>query len=431
MALYQIVLPKMGESVAEATLISYNINVGDHVEEDDTIADVATDKVDTEIPSPVSGIVKELLHKKDDLIKVGQVLAVIEMAGAEGTNKPSLIKADETIINSPTSEEAIPQEAKAPNKPASKGTKQENKNEIFLSPLVKNIVAQENLKIEDISKIKGTGVDNRITKNDILNYIDKKQTIHNTETKSTPIAQPKVAANPTDTVIQMDRMRKLIADHMVMSKKVSPHVTTFLEVDVTNLVNWRKAIKEDFLSKHQQRITFTPIFFHLIAKAVLDFPLINSTIDGDNIIVKKNINIGMAAALPSGNLIVPVLKNVDHKSIIGLATEINQLTAKARSNALAPDDVKHGTLTVSNIGTFGNDAGTPIINQPQAAIIALGAINKKPAVVETHIGDIIAIRQRMILSISFDHRIIDGYYGGSFLRKVGDYFEAFDPNTKI
>ncbi len=428
MSLYQIVLPRMGESVEEAILISYNFNVGDIVSEDDTIADVATDKVDTEIPSPVAGTIKELPYQKDDIIKVGQVIAIVETAKNHGDNPAT----NPTRSDDRAPDNTVTTEPKQQHIESKTSIKTEN--EVFLSPLVKTIISQEKLNIDEISKITGTGLNNRITKRDVLKYIK-----NNKATAHPPTINPDHNANKpnteikntTDTTIQMDRMRKLIADHMVMSKKVSPHVSTFLEVDVTNIVEWRKNIKEQYQNKYNQRLTYTPIFFHLISQAINDFPLINSTIDGENIIIKKDVNLGMAAALPSGNLIVPVIKNADHKNLIGLTEEINYLTQKARENRLDPSDIKDGTFTISNIGTFGNDAGTPIINQPQAAIIALGAINKKPAVVETHIGDIIAIRQRMILSISFDHRIIDGYYGGSFLRKIGDYFENFDINTKI
>lgn len=438
MALYKLLLPKMGESISEATLISYNKKVGDRIEEDDTIADVATDKVDSEVPSPVSGVIKELPHQIDDAIAIGDVLALIETDGDEDSEHIS----DEAIDLPLTKEvrvEQTPVSKAGIIAPTANTSSQESLEQY--SPLVRTICAKENIPLAELVNLQGTGLNGRITKKDILAYVNNKVLQSHQSPVIREVAQPAIISkskpstseqsNSTDTVIEMDRMRRMIADHMVHSKHTSPHVSTFLEIDVTNIVEWRKKNKELFLKKYDQKLTYTPIFFEAISKAIADFPGINASTSDNRVILKKDINIGMAAALPTGNLIVPVIKNADRKSLIGLATEVNDLAARARLNKLAPDEIKGGTFTVSNIGTFGNDAGTPIINQPQAAILALGAINKKPAVVETEIGDVIAIRHRMILSISFDHRIVDGFLGGSFLRRVGDYMEQFDSNTKI
>jgi len=438
MALYKLLLPKMGESISEATLISYNKKVGDRIEEDDTIADVATDKVDSEVPSPVSGVIKELPHQVDDAIAIGDVLALIETDGDIDSEHISDDTIDMPMTKMPPAKDTL--EAKAGIKsPVASKVSQEPVEQY--SPLVRTICTKENIPLAELEHLQGTGLNGRITKKDILAYVNNRTQQSRQSPVTREVAQPALiskskpstseSSNSTDTVIEMDRMRRMIADHMVHSKHTSPHVSTFLEVDVTNIVEWRKKNKELFLKKYDQKLTYTPIFFEAISKAITDFPGINASTSDNTVILKKDINIGMAAALPTGNLIVPVIKNADRKSLIGLATEVNDLAARARLNKLAPDEVKGGTFTVSNIGTFGNDAGTPIINQPQAAILALGAINKKPAVVETEIGDVIAIRHRMILSISFDHRIVDGFLGGSFLRRVGDYMEQFDSNTKI
>lgn len=440
MAVYKLLLPRMGESITEATLIEYHVSVGDTIEEDDIIAEVATDKVDSEVPSPVTGKVLELPHSKDDVVQVGEVLALIEI---DGDDAPSTIPAEKpkaVKVETPAATTSTPVET---TNTAAQHSHDDTLTNQHVSPLVRTICREEGIPLSELDHITGTGLNGRITKSDILAYIANKGNkttatpapTPSQPAKSKPAPAAKVATPITTSgnteIVEMDRMRKMIADHMVHSKHTAPHVSTFLEVDVTNIVDWRKKNKDAFQAKYGEKLTFTPIFFEAIVKAIKDYPEINSSINGDQVIIKKDINLGMAAALPSGNLIVPVIKNADHKSLVGLTKDVNDLAARARANKLKPAEIQDGTFTVSNIGTFGNDAGTPIINQPQSAILALGAIKKKPAVVETEIGDVIAIRQRMILSISFDHRIIDGFLGGSFLRRVGDYIEQFDPNTKI
>lgn len=440
MAVYKLLLPRMGESITEATLIEYHVSVGDTIEEDDIIAEVATDKVDSEVPSPVTGKVLELPHSKDDVVQVGEVLALIEIDGDDASSPTPAEKPKAVKVETPAATTSTPVETTTT---AAQHSHDDTLTNQHVSPLVRTICREEGIPLSELDHITGTGLNGRITKSDILGYIANKgnktaatpaptpsQPVKSKPAPSAKVANPITASGNTE-IVEMDRMRKMIADHMVHSKHTAPHVSTFLEVDVTNIVEWRKKNKDAFQAKYGEKLTFTPIFFEAIVKAIKDFPEINSSINGDQVIIKKDINLGMAAALPSGNLIVPVIKNADHKSLVGLTKDVNDLAARARANKLKPAEIQDGTFTVSNIGTFGNDAGTPIINQPQSAILALGAIKKKPAVVETEIGDVIAIRQRMILSISFDHRIIDGFLGGSFLRRVGDYIEQFDPNTKI
>ncbi len=453
MAMTDLIMPKMGESIIEATILNWVKSVGDSVEEDETILEIATDKVDSEIPSPVNGVIKEILFEKDQVVAVGTVIARIATEGEEVAEAPAAAKdspAVETIETStPEPIEQVQQSVQvasataAPEMPvASSGSIKSG--ERFYSPLVKSIAKQEGISQQELDSIPGTGANGRVTKKDMKQYVAQRSNRPTPQISASPIApqqtstQPKTApvmpsfaSSGEDEIVQMDRMRKLIADHMVMSKQTSPHVTSFVEVDVTNIVNWRNRVKASFQKEYGEKITFTPIFMEAVAKAIRDFPMINVSVDGDKIIVKKNINIGMATALPSGNLIVPVIKNADYLSLAGLTKSVNDLAGRARQNKLKPDEIQGGTFTLTNVGTFGNVMGTPIINQPQVAILAVGAIRKKPAVVETEYGDLIAVRQMMFCSLSYDHRVVDGFLGGSFLRKVGDYLEAFDPNQTI
>lgn len=440
-------MPKMGESIMEATILKWNKAIGDTIEMDETVLEIATDKVDTEVPSPVDGVLAEIKYQEGDVVAVGEVIAVISTEGEVVQATPTAAVAEVAheapiAVPAPVPQPAVQTNGQhhAPVAAAAVITTSR-----FYSPLVKNIAQKEGITMSELETIPGTGRDGRVTKKDILSYINGR-----TATPTfiaTPIPQtvavstmPSVSAVPVAAaqsvggdveIIQMDRMRKLISEHMVRSKHTSPHVTSFVETDVTNLVNWRNKIKKQFQEKYGQKITFTPIFVEAVAKAITDFPMINVSVDGDKILRKKNINVGMAAALPSGNLIVPVIKNADHLSLLGLTKSVNDYAARARANKLKPDEIQGGTFTLTNVGTFGNVMGTPIINQPQVAIMATGAIRKKPAVIETEYGDVIAVRQMMFLSLSYDHRVVDGFLGGSFLRKVADYLEAFDVNRGI
>ena len=432
MAEFKVELPKMGESVAEATITSWLKSVGDSIEEDEPIVEIATDKVDSEVPSPCSGILKEILFNENDIVPVGAVFAIIESELNEESSE---------IINKPKEkiEEEIEVEILEPleNLSQEKIKNDYSSSSKFYSPLVKSISAKEGIAKSELENINGTGSNSRVTKKDILSYLksrkDEKTISSPTKQTNTKLDSPKPMYNVSgsDEIIQMDRMRKLIADHMVNSVQTAPHVTSFVEADVTNLVLWRNKIKNQFQEKEGEKLTFTPIFIEAVAKAIRDFPLVNSSIDGDNIIVKNNINIGMATALPSGNLIVPVIQNADQLNLVGLAKKVNDLANRAKLGQLKPDEISAGTYTISNVGTFGNVMGTPIINQPQSAILALGAIQKKPAVIETDSGDLIGIRHKMFLSHSYDHRNIDGALGGQFVRKVADYLESFDINRDI
>jgi 2-oxoglutarate dehydrogenase E2 component (dihydrolipoamide succinyltransferase) len=432
MAEFKVELPKMGESVAEATITSWLKSVGDSIEEDEPIVEIATDKVDSEVPSPCSGILKEILFNENDIVPVGAVFAIIES---------ELKQESSEIINAP--EEKIEEEIEVEIlEPLANLSKEKIKNDYssaskFYSPLVKSIAVKEGIAKSELENINGTGSNSRVTKKDILSYLksrkEEKTISSPTKQTNTKVVSPKPMYNVSgsDEIIQMDRMRKLIADHMVNSVQTAPHVTSFVEADVTNLVLWRNKIKKQFQEKEGEKLTFTPIFIEAVAKAIRDFPLVNSSIDGDNIIVKNNINIGMATALPSGNLIVPVIQNADQLNLVGLAKKVNDLANRAKLGQLKADEISAGTYTISNVGTFGNVMGTPIINQPQSAILALGAIQKKPAVIETDSGDLIGIRHKMFLSHSYDHRNIDGALGGQFVRKVADYLESFDINRDI
>ena len=442
MAQFELVMPKMGESIMEATILKWVKKVGDTVELDETVLEIATDKVDSEVPSPIKGVITQIMFPEDAVAEIGKVIALIATEGAgESKASPSVespvtpavaaaVTKTETISVSSSTNEPIPTSA---------GGK-------FYSPLVKNIAEKEAVSLNELEAINGTGANGRVTKKDILSYVENKTTTveapiinqpavqPTTELKSAPVApasKPAQSYSGNVEIIEMDRMRKLIADHMVMSKQTSPHVTSYVEIDVTEIVNWREKVKSIFDKKYGEKITFTPIFIQAVAKAIADFPMINISVDGTNLIRKKDINIGMAAALPSGNLIVPVIKNADMLNLVGLTKSVNDLANRARANQLKPDEIQGGTFTLTNVGTFGNVMGTPIINQPQVAILAVGAIRKKPAVVETQFGDMIAIRQMMFLSLSYDHRVVDGSLGGSFLRRVGDYLEKFDINQDI
>lgn len=446
MAQIELLLPKMGESVAEATVIKWLVNEGDTIQADQAVIEIATDKVDSEVPAPDAGVISKMLCKEGDVVQVGQPIAIIETGGSAAP-KPVAAAA----ISAPTVESnSTPVSASSSANVAAAAPVEDIKSDRFLSPLVKSIAQKENITNTELNAITGSGANGRITKEDILAYISTGrkaasngvQAAPKVEVKSTPEVNTK-ASTPSqnapapsmsgaDELVEMDRMRKLIADHMVMSKQVSPHVSSFVEADVTNIVLWREKVKEKFLQAYGEKLTYTPILIEAIARAIRELPAINcQVVDGNKILYKKNINIGMAAALPSGNLIVPVIKNADQLNLAGLTRAVNDLANRARKNQLKPDEIQGGTYTVSNVGTFGNVFGTPIINQPQAAILALGAIKKKPAVIETPTGDMIGIRHFMFLSHSYDHRVIDGALGGTFIRRVADFLENFDINRDI
>ena len=442
MAIVDLVMPKMGESIMEATVLKWHKKAGDHIKMDETLLDIATDKVDSEVPSTYAGVITELLYKENDVVPVGAVIAKIDSGvGASATvaapaQELSLLVPQ--IQNTP----AAPQYQSAPSGASNNGAK-------FYSPLVLNIAGKEGISMAELENIPGTGNEGRITKKDILNYVaERDNTVVLPQTSPAPVTEVPLAASATYIsapatrenaapvtgnveIIEMDRMRKLIAEHMVRSKATSPHVTSFTECDVTNIVKWREKAKVPFEKKYGEKITFTPIFFEAIVNCIRKYPMVNCSLDGTRIILKKDINIGMATALPSGNLIVPVIRNADTKNLLGLTKEVNALANAARSNKLKADDTQGGTFTVTNVGTFGSLMGTPIINQPQVAILAVGAIKKRPMVLETADGDVIAIRHMMYLSLSYDHRIVDGSLGASFLTAVANELEAFDPSREI
>ena len=455
MAKFELKLPKMGESVAEATITNWLKEIGDKIEMDEAVLEIATDKVDSEVPSEVSGILIEKLFQKDDLVQVGQTIAIIETDVANA-NEPVSTAAVAEVQKSFEAAQAI----------VDKPTLNYSNSDKFFSPLVKNIAKEEGVSMTELQTIEGTGSEGRVTKEDILAFLKTRTTaptkvapepqteqakiptinfIPSAPETSAPAvietAKPVIAQKQNDTVtkaapsinagdeiIEMDRMRKLIAGYMVASVQTSAHVQSFIEVDVTNIVKWREKVKTDFEKREGEKLTYTPIFMEAVAKAIKDFPGINISVDGDFIIKKKNINLGMAAALPNGNLIVPVIKNADELNIVGMAKAVNDLGTRAKLGKLKPDDTQGGTYTVTNVGTFGSVFGTPIINQPQVGILALGAIRKVPAVIETPEGDFIGIRQKMFLSHSYDHRVVDGALGGSFVKRVAEYLEAFDIN---
>jgi 2-oxoglutarate dehydrogenase E2 component (dihydrolipoamide succinyltransferase) len=442
MAKFDIVMPKLGESIIEATITKWLKAEGDMISEDEVICELATDKVDSEIPSPVEGKLIKILCKEGEVVPVGKLIAIIDMDG------------ENAVVEEPKESEAKPavetklavEEAKAP----------ESTSDRFYSPLVKSIAKQENITSKELELIKGSGKDERVTKEDVMEYLKTRsskpapvsepapaipaatgQTPTSTSTPQPTTSQapqikaPTVSASSGDQIVEMDRMRKLIADHMVMSKQVSPHVTMFHEVDMNRIVNWRNKMKDVLLKRENEKLTFTPFFIEAAARALKDFPGVNASVDGYNIILRKHINIGMAAALPNGNLIVPVIKDADQKNLLGITKSVNDLAERSRNNKLSPDDIQEGTFTITNFGQFGSLTGSPIINQPQAAILGLGTIHKQPIVIETPEGDVIAIRQRMILSLAFDHRIVDGALGGKFLKRIAEILENFDENQTI
>jgi len=453
MAQVEILMPKLGESVMEATITRWNKNVGDMVDMDETIVEIATDKVDSEVPSTARGILVKRLHEEGAVVQIGDAFALIETDQAQASAAPAATPASE-----PAQAAKVPAEAAAIESDIRSISDNHTQTVIssgadrFYSPLVKSIAREEGISQEELDAIAGSGKEGRVTKDDIMAYLKqgrKPAAVQTSQAEAKPAVQqadvqsaaqqakvvqektvqaPPVSVNAGDDIIEMDRMRKLIADHMVMSKRVSPHVTSFVEADVTNIVLWREKVKDAFQKMTGEKLTFTPIFMEAVIRAIKDFPGVNASVDGDRIIMRKNINVGMATALPSGNLIVPVIKNADTMNLTGLTKAVNDMAARARAGKLTPDDIAGGTYTVSNVGTFGNVMGTPIINQPQVAILALGAVRKRPAVIETEYGDVIAVRHMMFLSHSYDHRVVDGALGGSFVRRVGDYLEQFDPN---
>jgi 2-oxoglutarate dehydrogenase E2 component (dihydrolipoamide succinyltransferase) len=429
MALVELIMPKMGESIVEATILSWLKKPGDRIELEESLLEVATDKVDTEIPSTHAGVLKDILAKDGELVKVGATIAIIEADVEEIKSVPMdvpTVKQSDIKVLAET-----PREMNHTNgiEHAVTDFKASTK---FYSPLVKNIAKEENITVAELEMIAGTGSEGRVTKKDILDFVQHRklgatvQTLHAKGLDTTPSAPAAASMYAGDEIIEMDRMRKMIAERMVDSKRIAPHVTSFVEADVTNVVFWRNKVKNEFQKREGDALTFTPMFVEAIALAIRDYPMINIQVDGNKIIKKKDINIGIAVALPSGNLIVPVIRNADQLNLSGLAKAVNDLVKRARNNKLKPDDLAGGTFTVSNVGTFGNVMGTPIIMQPQVGIIAIGAIQKKPSVVETPYGDAIAIRHKMFLSHSYDHRVVDGALGGSVVRRVADYLEKFD-----
>lgn len=461
MGIYSLLMPKMGESVIEATILSWKKNVGDKINENDIILEVATDKVDSEVPCPVSGIIKELLFKENDVAAIGAVLAYIEVEGykndvpkIELENKESKPVEKEEITQELISEKVV-ETIVSPSEPVVEivppaevlskidyveieSKKDNQENDHYFTPLVLNIAKTEGISLTELDKINGSGMGGRVTKEDILAYVANRKTnkietkptnIQSTTSTDLSIAQ-NIAGNGNE-IIEMDRMRKLIAKNMLDSRKTSPHVSSFVEVDVTNIVKWKEKNKDSFLKKEGIKLTFMPVIIEAIVKAIKDFPLINISVVGDTIVKKKEINISFATALPNGNLIVPVIKNADRKSVVGLATELQSLAEKARKNALTQSDIEGGTYTISNMGTFGNIMGTGIINQPQVAIMVVGSVTKKPVVLETPDGDVIAIRHMMYLSHTYDHRVVDGMLGGKFCKRVAEYLEAFEVDREI
>lgn len=441
MATFNIVMPKMGESIQEATITKWFIKPGDKVEEDDVLLEIATDKVDSEVPSPVDGVVKEVLFNVDDTVAVGEIIAVIDMEDdGEEAGDTEDTKEDEA-------QDTEPEESKKPEtsqqvdegkEPAARSSSGR-----FYSPVVRKIAKENGLSESDLESITGSGLNGRVNKEDVMAFIEggskptqKKEQVQDkapktADTKEKQAPKIEVPVSGDDEIIEMDRMRRMIAEHMVASKQISPHVTSVIEADVTNLVAWRNSVKDSFQKKYGQKLTFMPIFTEAVAKALRDYPMVNASVKGEQMILKKNVNVGIAVALPSGNLIVPVVKNADMKNLAGLATDMNSLAAKARENKLSPDDIQGGTFTITNFGSFDNIIGTPIINQPQVAILATGAIKKKVSVIETPAGDTIGIRSKMYLSLSYDHRIVDGMLGGLFLKRIAEYLENFDPQRTV
>ena len=438
MTKFELKMPKMGESITEGTIINWCVEEGDAFEQDDIILEVATDKVDNEVPAPVSGKLIKKMFQANDVVPVGEVIAILEvLEGATSLKKEAVISSDTHNSLQETKSVSKPQ----PNQQSQQYSSLSNTSLLgnpvndFFSPLLISIAKEHHISFEELARIPTTGIEGRLRKSDLFSYLEDGRPY---KFAQTIIQDPSAYRIPqlkfdkgTGKIIKMDRMRQMIADHMVYSKHTAPHVTAYVEADMTNMVTWRNANKEAFQKKYGERLTFTPLFVEAVAKAVKDFPNINASVDGNTIIVKEAINIGMATALPSGNLIVPVVRNADTKDLKTLAENVNELTHKARENKLGGDDIKGSTFTISNVGTFGSIMGTPIINQPEVAILALGIIKKRPEVIETEKGDEIAIRSMMYLSLSFDHRVVDGFLGGSFVRRVADYFEQFDSSREI
>ena len=441
MSEFKIVMPKLGESIQEGTITKWFVKEGDTIEEDDMLFEVATDKVDSEIPSPVDGVVVKVLYEVDSLVPVGEVVAVVKTEEEETTEDTEKEETTEDTEKEETTEDTEEEESVEGSKVA-----RELSNR-FYSPLVRTIAREENISVGELESIEGSGANGRVQKKDLLDYIERKKSGQKAAPARAATDKPSAAADVSlaverkaappvnagegDEVIQMDRVRKLIADHMVMSKQVSPHVTSVVEADVTSLVMWREKNKAAFEKKYGEKITYMPVFIEATAAALAEFPLVNSSVDNDKIILRKNINIGIAVARPDGNLIVPVVKNAEQRNLVGLAKEMNRLAGAARGNKLQPEEIQGGTFTITNFGSFRNILGTPIINQPQAGILATGSIEKKPAVIETPSGDAIAIRHMMYLSLSYDHRVVDGALGGAFLRRIADILEAFDTERPV
>ena len=429
MAQHEIIIPKMGESIIEATITKWLKKEGDQIAEEDSIVELATDKVDSEIPSPVDGKLIKILHQEGDVVPVGDVIAIVEIEGEEGNSKEPVNKA----VAGPVAE--VTHQETAEQSKVEKQVEPAAADERFYSPLVRSIAKKEGISQSELAMIPGTGADNRVTKKDILDYLASRSKKPLSITAGNPVLptvqQKAIETMDGDEIIEMDRMRKLIADHMVHSVRTSPHVTSFIDVDMEPVVQWRNKNKVLFLDRENEKLTFTPIFIEATARALRDFPGVNSSVDGNNIILRKHVNIGMAAALPSGNLIVPVIHDADKMNLAGLAARVNDLAKRSRENKLKPDEIQGGTFTITNLGTFGSTTGTPIINQPQAAILGIGVIAKKPVVVETKFGDTIAIRHTCTLSLSYDHRIVDGALGGKFLQKIAWYLENFEGSRSV
>jgi 2-oxoglutarate dehydrogenase E2 component (dihydrolipoamide succinyltransferase) len=461
MANFEIIMPKMGESIEEATITNWFVKEGDQVVEDDVLLEIATDKVDSEIPSPVEGVVKKILFKQDEVVAVGTVIAVIDTGGQDSeASTGEKAEQEGTAAGEHTSEDTAPEEQPSrqeTTEATASAAAVVSTRDRFYSPLVRKIAGEENISQDELDSIQGSGLNGRVQKKDILKYLEERgqkggaapdaKAAERAEkvtasvegaTGSQPVQpaqaaskkpSPQIQPGEGDEVIEMSRLRKLIAEHMVKSKQTSAHVTNMIEIDVTGVVSWRNRVKDEFLKKEGVKLTFLPVFLEATIKALKEYPQINASVDGDRIILKKRINLGIAVALPDNNLIVPNIKDADTLNLVGITKKMNELAAAARSNKLSPDDISGGTFTVTNFGTFQNDIGTPIINQPEVAILAVGAIKKKPAVLETELGDVIAIRHKMWLSLTYDHRIVDGALGGAFLKRLGDYIESFDPET--
>jgi len=450
MAQFELQMPKLGESIEEATITKWFVKVGDKIDDDDVLLEIATDKVDSEIPSPVSGTILKINVEQDQTVSVGTVIAVIDTSGGDVVSEEEPLKdsGENTVPEIEVEETAAPVSPEpgivetAEETPSQAPEKSERSGR-FYSPLVLTIAREEGISMEELDTLPGSGRNSRVQKKDILDYVKTRLATAGAKVASKPAAVPadsgaapakpkvSVSVSAEDEIIEMDRLRKLIAEHMIMSKQTSAHVTNMLEADVTNIVLWRNRVKDEFLQREGEKITYLPVFMEAIIQALKDFPMINASVDGDKIILKKAINLGIAVALPTGNLIVPVIKRADSLNLLGLTKALNKMADDARNNKLSPDDIQGGTFTISNFGTFRNVMGTPIINQPQVAILAIGTVEKKPAVIETPTGDVIGIRHKMFLSLTYDHRIIDGAYGGAFLRKLSDYLENFDGNKVI